>query len=219
MFTLWPTFTLLSFGWSAIVVDVVGYTMPDSYCLQTSLNWTVVSREHSDSIVWIAIHTIPLQNCKINNLSLTKHCAELTAAKRTVFQSLCMRNIRINVKICIKISFYISRAFPPALYPAACWTDMVTASNIDLPTVTLYGPARDLLHGHSAHSGPVLGRPLSTLSQLSVQLRRLYIGHELSRLYHSVECYIRSIRIPLWADIFLQVINLFAKDDLVIAEL
>jgi len=219
MFTLWPTFTLLSFGWSAIVVDVVGLTMPDSYCLQTSLNWTVASREHSDSIVWIAIHTIPLQNCKINNLSLTKHYAELTAAKRTVFQSLCMRNIRINVKICIKISFYISRAFPPALYPAACWTDMVTASNIDLPTITLYGPARDLLHGSQCPqwSSP---RPTTINTQSAVRPTQTPVHRSWTKQVISFCRVLYSFHsVPLWADIFLQVINLFAKDDLVIAEL
>ena len=52
--------------------------------------------------------------CKLNTLSVTKHYAEQSAGKCTVFQSLRMWNIRINVKICIKISFCISRPFQPA---------------------------------------------------------------------------------------------------------
>ena len=31
----WPTFKLLSFGWAAVVVDVVGYTTPDSSAVFT----------------------------------------------------------------------------------------------------------------------------------------------------------------------------------------
>ena len=44
-------------------------------------------------------------------LSLSKHYAALTAAKYTIFQSLCISNVRIN----IKINFCISRTFQPPL--------------------------------------------------------------------------------------------------------
>jgi len=46
--------------------------------------------------------------------SLTKHHTALIVAQCTVFQSLCISNIRRNINICIKNSFYISHAFKPA---------------------------------------------------------------------------------------------------------
>ena len=91
-----------------------------------------------------------------------------------------MWSIRINVIMCIKISICISRAFQPVRYPATCWTELTRwppATSTCLQSLCA-GQSETYCTGHSAtvpaHSGPVLGRPLSTLSQLSVQLRRLY---------------------------------------------
>ena len=56
-------------------------------------------------VVWLRPILVHSKNCKTNTLSMTKHYAELTAAKCTVFHSLCISNTRINIKICIKISF------------------------------------------------------------------------------------------------------------------
>ena len=81
------------------------------------VHWTVASRDDVPTALSELRPILGLFRCKIfklNTLSVTKHYAELSAGKCTVFQSLRMWNIRINVKICIKISFCISRPFQPA---------------------------------------------------------------------------------------------------------
>jgi len=130
-----------------------------------AVHWTVASHtnvgETNVWIQWTVTHIIIslLHTVIWTLLSLTKHYSALTAAKYTVFPSLCISNIRINIQSCIKISFYNSRAFKPT----SCPTSQVNASNIDLPTVTLR-PIRDLLHGSIAINSRLY-------SQLSVQLR------------------------------------------------
>jgi len=162
-FISWPTFAVLSpamwCGW-----DNGSYTTVDSLRLHScrkhasytsSRCCSLDCSDHASTCLW---QMSELVNCdpyhstakhgKMITVVSSTFCSfytdtALIVAKCTVFQSLCISNIRRN----IKISFYTLRAFKRASCPAAYWTAcLVTTGNSDLPTVTLQ-PITDLLHG------------------------------------------------------------------------
>jgi len=119
--------------------------------------------------------TLPLlpNTVKWTLLSLTKHYAALTAATYTVFQSLYISNVRINVQICNKNSFCISRAFKPASCP-----ELPVRWPLATPTCL------QSLYGQSETYGT--DQSLSTLTY-TVNWP-CNGGHEMSRLLHGRDC-------------------------------
>jgi len=117
-FISWPTSMLLS---PALCLRLNNWSqhnpLQTANCLQTrlreqcslnrSLTWWHVPAALSE-LQSILVHS---KNCKMNTLFLTKCYAELTATKCSVFRSLHMSIIRMNVEICIRISLYISCGF------------------------------------------------------------------------------------------------------------
>ena len=114
----WPTSMLLSpalclrlNNWSHIThsrqLTVYKHVFVSSVLLNRSLTWWHVPAALSE-LQSILVHS---KNCKMNTLFFTKCYAELTATKCSVFRSLHMSIIRMNVEICIRISLYISCGF------------------------------------------------------------------------------------------------------------